>query len=299
MPLTTTNWNATQTSLEVIQAYTDAAIVPDNAFIKAVGREAQTLFPSISARTATNAADGSAALTIGSTTETAVTLQPDSPLKVWEYIPYSNINTSPVNFISAYTQRLGADLRDAHDRRIINLVMKTAAAVAAGAQEIIFDNEGTGSAVAGALKDTVVYMDLAKIPQDNRFLFLRPTEMGKLFDIASIRSGDFITGADNKNNLTRLMFMGLNCISYNGWFNTDTSALSGLAAKYQFNAASATQPYVGAAWQRNALAIQYFEEVNVKSSNQDVYESMLVTARLQMGTAVLRTSSMVTLRGDV
>jgi hypothetical protein len=294
MALTTSAWDGKKTELNVIQAYTESALVPDSAFMRAQGAEAQTVFPNVAARTATNAADGTAALAIASNTDTATTLSADTPLKVWEYIPYSNINTSPVNFINSYSTRLGSDLREGHDQRIVALGAITAAATGT---TVLFDDEGTGSAVVAALKDTVVQFDTLKTPQLGRYCFLSPVQMGKLFDVSSIRSGDFISGADNVNNLIRLNFMGMTVISGNFVFNVDHSSNTNFASKYRANFAGA-QPVWGVAWHNAAYAVQYFEPVNVKDSAQDVYESMLITARVHMGTAVVRNTNFIRIRGD-
>lgn len=295
MALTTSNWDGKKVQIDVIQAYTENTIVPIESYMRAVGPEAQSVFPNISARTAKNAADGTGTLAIASVTETATTLSADTPLKVWEYIPLSNVNTSPVNFLSSYTQRLGADLADAQDKRLVNFAAKTA--IASGTT-VLFDDEGTGSAVVAAFKDIAVQYDVLKTPQDNRHLFVQPATLGKVYDQAQIRSGDYISGADNKMNMTRLQFMGLNIYSGSFNFNVDTSADANYPSKYQV-ALNGAQPYLGASWHKNALAVQFFEEANVKSSFQDPEESYLVVARCQFGTAAVRGTNFICLRGDV
>ncbi len=288
-------WNGKQTALEVVQAYTESGIIPDTSFMRTIGREPQSIFPAIAAAEAVNQNETGSDLADSSNTETAITLSPDAVLKRWQYIPMSAISLNQnVSFLNAYNRRVGADLREAHDKRIA--AFATITAINSGTV-VIFDDQATGSAVTAALKDGVKSLDENNVPQTNRTCLFAPGQLTKTYDQTVVRDGTWMPGADSRKNLVRLPFLGCDVISANLIFNTNTASNTNYANKYRYNFAGAT-PYYGVMWQAEGLAVQYFEEPNVKTSLVEEKECYLVLARMIMGTAATRGKNFVTFRGN-
>lgn len=288
MAVSLANWDTRQFASDVILAFSEAGKIPMDSYIRKNTNESLVVFGQTSAVTVANVADGTALADAGGS-ESAVTIQADNPLKAWVYIPTSVISThGSVNALSNYATEIGSRLREKLDYRLINLLATSSPT------SVPFDDEAATDAlmaveIATALKTVAKNFDIAKTPVDGRFVALHPTYFTTLYQVAGIRSGDFITGADNAKPFQSLNFMGMTVISFVGNFGVDTSADTAYDTKYRINMSVATgNKCWGVAWHRSALGVNYYEMPTVTEDFIPKEDQWLVKGRCLPGTGLLR-----------
>lgn len=285
----------TQVRADVIQGYGESAIVPDGAFYQKVHtNQASLIFPKLTKRFAANSADGAAQLGVQSETEPGVALALDNPLKLYEYIPTSALNTQQGTIEGDFGERLGRDLRRGHDNRLIAFATAQGIARAANIGEISWQT-GVGyvtslekaEAAGDVLKDILKNFAASQIPENERkYVVVDPDLYFDLLRSDMVRNRDFASGQDNRSTVDRIMFGGLTVLPAQSIWGTDQDAsagteLEGAPAKYLDDYST----YFGCGWSEPALGVGYVETLHTQVDNAPTWESVLVRARTQFGTA--------------
>lgn len=292
------NWDDKKAYARVLMAFQESMKFTPGSHIVTMGNNTQTVFARHINRTAVNAADGTE-LAATNNTEAGTTLSLDTPLKVWDYVPYDQIASHSQGIIDSTLRQQGSDLAAGVQNRLCANLIKNAG------QIVLFDDEDTstlGTTVSTALKKVVVAFDRANVDQQNRYCFLHPTYFASMWNVAGTRSSDFISGQDNGRAFVEQNFLGLRVRSANMVFATDISADTNYATKYRGDFAqygAAVSPVWGVAWQADSLAVQYAEEMNVTSADIPDKESVLCRSRVHFGSACPQhADSIIILQGD-
>lgn len=283
MAVTISNWDTKIFSQDVIKAFSEAGRIPDNSYMLTNTNESIVVYGNLASVTPANTADGATDLADAGNTETSTTVEADAPLKVWAYIPMSAISThGSANVVANYAEHLGQQLRMAYEKRLANLLCTTSPT------SVTFDDELTdstlGTSVAQALKNVASTFDTNFTPIDGRYCLLRPNEFTSLYNVAGVRSSDFISGVDNGKAFQSMNFMGMTVVSYTGDFKTDKSADTNYSSKYRVNLSNV----YGVAWHKSALACNWYQAPVVTSDEIPEKDCVLVKARLVMGTGLTR-----------
>ncbi len=291
MTLDVSAWNDTVRD-RVIQAFAESEIVPNGSFdSRNFPNHANLRFPKISKRFAQNAPDDSATLGVDNVVEPTVTLSLDDPLKLWEYIPQSALNTQQQSIDSDYGTRLGRDLRRGHDNRLIAFSVKQAVARAASAGKVTWDPTGTTEEAKGdnageVLKEIIRNFANAQVPDNEpKYGILHPDLFFDLLSSRFSRSRDFTSDSDSSGRITSIRFGGIEFRPAVSIFDQDFSSpvteLDGAPAKYLQDFTD----HFGVAWAGSALGVGYVEPAGTSSDYIPQKESLLVKARMHLGTA--------------
>ena len=290
MGVVLSNWDSKLFATDVLKAFVEAGRIPDDSFMRSNTNESQIVYGNMASITVKNTADNVDLADAGAT-ETSTIISADLPLKGWVYIPKSAITThGSASVVSNYAMMLGQNLREQFEKRISNLVATSSPT------SVAFDDElttatGLGAAVAEALVTVVKNFDAGNVPNDGRICLLHPTYFTTLWNQAGMRSSDYIQGVDNAKPFSEINFLGMRVRSFNGNFGTDTSADTNYDSKYRINMSNATgNKCWGVAWQRSALAVNYYEMPTVEDGEVFHKDSILVKGRVLIGTGLTRSA---------
>jgi hypothetical protein len=295
MSVVLTGWDSKQFANDVIKAFVEANKIDDSWYMRTMSKQASVVYGNIAAVTAKNSADGSELADAGNT-ETGTSITADNPLKVWNYIPLSAINThGDSNVVAQYAQHLGIALRNAYELELANFLTTSSPT------SITFNDDvgRTGQDIADALRDVAKTFDANNVPTVGRYVLLHPTYFYDMYNVAGVRSGDYISGADNSKPFQEMNFLGMRVRSATLGFNTDNSANTNLDSKYRTNLAGAT-PTWGVAWHQSSLGVNWYEAPSISDDLIADKDAILVKARMQIGTGLTRgAGSRIKLVGDV
>ena len=288
---------------DVIQGYTESPVVLDGSFIKKVHtNQAAMIFPKLNPRVPRNDVDGGGPLGFNSFTEPGVTLAPDSPLKMHEDIPDSDMNTQQMSLESDLAKRLGIDLRYGHDNRLIAFATNQGIARSSFAGRVIWNNnpanedtvEKRGDAAGEVLSDILKNFAEAQVGSPTRkYVVFEPDLFFNLMNSKFVRSRDFTTDTDNAGTVMRIRFGGLTVTSSVSIFNSNQAGgagelLDNAPAKYL--ADFTLERVSGCAWSEDAMGVGYVEPLSVRSSYEASREGLLIRARTQFGTTATQSS---------
>lgn len=304
MTLDVSAWNTTVRD-RTIQAFAESEIVPNGSFdARNFPNQANLRFPKISKRYAQNAADDSADLGVGAVTEPTVTLSLDNPLKLWDYIPQSALNTQQQSIDGDYAVRLGRDLRRGHDNRLIAFAVNQAIARAGSAGLVAWDDDGAteearGDAAGAVLKKILQNFANAQVPDNEpKWGILHPDLFFDLLSSRFARSRDFTMSSDNSGHVTEIQFGGARfrpAVSiFKQDFTLEGTELDGAPAKYLADFTTVD----GVAWAGSALGVGYVETASTQTDYIPQKESLLVKARMQFGTASKQAEAFCYVAGD-
>ena len=290
---------------DVIQGYTEGGFVQEGSFIKKVHtNQAALIFPTISRTFAGNAADGGDELDHSANTETGITMALDLPLKLHQDIPDSSLNTQMQSIEGDFAKRLGMDLRNSHDNRLVAFATNQGIARSSFAGRVQWQNvpaaedttEKRGDAAGEALSDILKNFAEAEVGDATRkYVIFKPDLFFNLMNSKFVRSRDFSSDTDNSGNVMRIRFGGLTVTSAVAIFNQDFSSpvtkLLTAPAKYLAN--FTTELVAGCAWSEDAMGVGYVEPLNVRSSYEASREGLLIRARTHFGTTSTQPSGFV------
>lgn len=291
MGVSLSGWDSKQFMTDVIKAFTETGKIADDWYIRSNSNETQVVYGNLAAITVKNQADNSELADAGNT-ETGTTISADSPLKGWVYIPKSVISThGSAKPVMEYANALGVYLRETYEKQLVNFL-----ATSSPTSVSFNDDAGfTSAEVAAALVEAVTNFDNGKVPGDGRCALLRPTFFTSLWNVAGVRSSDFISGQDNAKTFSELNFLGMKVRSYVGDLNTNQSSNTNYDSKYRTNMTGIH----GVAWHRSALACNWYEAPSIEDGEIFDKDSILVKARLLIGTGLTRGApARQTLTGD-
>lgn len=295
MAVSLSGWDAKLFQTEVIKAFVEAGKIDDSWYLRTNSNSASVLYGNMAAMTVKNAADGSDLADAGST-ETGTTITSDNPLKVWNYIPLSALSThGETNVVSQYASMFGAQLRESYETELANLLTTSSPTT------ITFNDDTgyTGSDVADALRDVSKTFDINKVPTIDRYVLLHPTYFTAMYNVAGVRSADYISGGDNSKPFNEMNFLGMRVRSAVLGFNVDNSANTNLDSKYRTNLSGAT-PVWGVAWCKSALAVNFYENITITDDLIPQKDAILVKARMLVGTGLTRgAGSRIIIKGDI
>ena len=305
MALDLSNWDTTVRA-SVIQAFAESAIVPDESYDRRVHtNQASLVFPKISKRFAQNKADGTILTPNTPGADPAVSLALDQPLKLHDYLPYSAMNTQQATLEGDWAERLGRDLRRGQDNRFIAFSIQCAigGGTTLAPDSGVFWETGVGfttddqkaEAAANVIRDILKKFADNQVPDNERkYIIVTPEIFFDSLRSQMLRSRDFTQDSNNAGQLSRIQFGEATIMRAVSIFDTDQDGTSdtelfGAPAKYldDYSEVSGTSEGVhGVGWAGpSSLGVGFVETLNTRVSDSPEHESVLVNARLQMGTA--------------
>lgn len=294
-----TAWDTQAIAAQALNQFNQVGIIDDSSFLRFQSNTTNFVVPNVANVTASYTSPGATLSGVGST-ETSVILTPDTKISASIDIPYEVLWTHSGVGPETYSQSIGNNLRKKFEMSLQMLVAANAPT------QVTFDKDATAStsptqtAVAEKLMQDISYnFDANEIDPNDRFVFLHPLAFTWCASVPGIRSGDFIgtnsvNGNGNQRPFQEFMYLGMRVRSYVGKFLTNASSDTTFASKYRTNLASAGSPaggVYGIAYHKSALAVNYFQQIEVMLDNLPQTGSWLLTGVMQAATGLPRGST--------
>lgn len=295
----TTAWDTQAIAAQALQQFNNVGIIDDSSFLRFQSGTTNFVVPNVANVTASYTSPGATLSGVGST-ETSVILTPDSKISASIDIPYEVLWTHNGVSPDTFAQTIGTNLRKKFEMSLQLLIAKNAPT------QVTFDKDATAStsptqtAVAEKLLQDISYnFDANEIDPNDRFVYLHPLPFTWCASVPGIRSGDYIgTDAVNRNGNQRpfqeFMYLGMRVRSYVGKFLTNAASDTTFDSKYRQNMASMGSPAggcYGIAYHRSALAVNYFQPIEVMVDKLPGTGSWLLSGFMQAATGLPRGST--------